>query len=96
MTPKEKAKELINKFNFETKQSEIINDIILGDISVKFKEHQLKKCALILCDEFVNDWIIRFDELKQEQKLNITIDQMIEKSKTVKFWQQVKQEILNL
>lgn len=56
MTPKEKAKELVDKFKFETKQSEIINDIILGDVSVIFKHHKAKECALIAI-EFARDFI---------------------------------------
>ena len=50
MTPKEKAIELVDSFKFETKQSEIINDIILGDISVIFQHHKAKQCALIAVD----------------------------------------------
>ncbi len=53
MTPKEKAKELIEKFKFETKKSEIINDIILGDISVIFQHHKAKQCALISIDQLM-------------------------------------------
>lgn len=70
MTPKEKAKELVEKFKFETKQSEIINDIILGDVSVIFQHHKAKQCALIAVDEiiehcnYVNKWY--WEEVKQE------------------------------
>jgi hypothetical protein len=53
MTPKEKAKELVENFKFDTKQSEIINEIILGDISVIFQHHKAKQCALIAVDEMI-------------------------------------------
>jgi hypothetical protein len=53
MTPKEKAEELIEKFKFETKRSEIINDILLGDISVVFKHYKAKQCAIIAVDEII-------------------------------------------
>ena len=50
ITPKEKAKELVEIFKFETKESEITNDIILGSLSVIFKHHKAKQCALIAVD----------------------------------------------
>lgn len=53
MTPKEKVLELVEKFKFETKQSEIINDIILGDVSIIFQHHKAKQCALIAVDEIL-------------------------------------------
>ena len=58
MTPKEKAKELVNKFQFETKESEILNRIIIGDISVRFSMHMAKKSALIAVEEIIKaiDW----------------------------------------
>jgi hypothetical protein len=54
MTPKEKAEELVEKFKFETKRSEIVNDLLLGDISVVFKHYKAKQCALIAVDEILN------------------------------------------
>ena len=76
MTPKEKAKQLVEFFKFETKQSEIVNDIILGDISVIFQHHKAKQCALIALEisrEFITgDLNESFDktmylfEVKQE------------------------------
>ena len=81
MKPKEKALELVEKFKFETKQSEIINDIILGDVSVIFQHHKAKQCALIAVDEmldFRNNLYINEGSLAHEYLL------------------QVKQEIENL
>jgi hypothetical protein len=54
MTPKEKAYELVEKFKFETKRSEIVNDLLLGDISVVFKHFKAKQCALIAVDEMLD------------------------------------------
>jgi len=80
MTPKEKAKELVDKFKFETKQSEIINDIILGDISVIFQHHKAKQCALIAVDELI------IEKNKWENGSFYTS----------KYWDYVKQEIEKL
>jgi hypothetical protein len=54
MTPKEKAIELVEKFKFETTESEVLNRIIIGDISVSFKHHKAKQCALICVDEMID------------------------------------------
>ena len=80
MTAKEKAKELVDKFKFETKQSEIINDIILGDISVIFQHHKAKQCALIAVDELI------IEKNKWENGSFYTS----------KYWDYVKQEIEKL
>lgn len=53
MTPQEKAQELVNKFQFETKESELLNQIIIGDMSVRFSIHMAKICALIAVDECI-------------------------------------------
>jgi hypothetical protein len=78
MTPKEKAEELVEKFKFETKKSEIINDLLLGDISVVFKHYKSKQCALIAVDEI----------LLHEKNNHSELDKISE------YWQEVKQEIL--
>lgn len=85
MIAKEKAKELVEKFKFETKQSEIINDIILGDVSVIFQHHKAKQCALIAVDEILNaldsERIIYGSEYRFEENT---------------YWEEVKQEIEKL
>jgi len=53
MSAKEKAIELVEKFKFETTESEVLNRIIIGDISVSFKHHKAKQCALICIDEMI-------------------------------------------
>lgn len=63
MTAVEKAKELVEKFKFETKQSEIMNDIILGDVSVIFQHHKAKQCALIAVDEILKVAFYSTDEI---------------------------------
>ena len=47
MTPQERAFDLVEKFKFETLESEVLDRIIIGDIAVSFKHHMAKKCALI-------------------------------------------------
>jgi hypothetical protein len=81
MTPKEKAEELVEKFKFETKRSEIINDILLGDISVIFKHYKAKQCAIIAADEIINSIVIT-DLTTAEYHFN--------------YWEKVKQEIEKL
>ena len=84
MTPKEKAEELVEKFKFETKRSEIINDILLGDISVIFKHYKAKQCALMAVDEVLWEIIKYADNSKEYVTEN------------AKFWNEVKQEIEKL
>jgi hypothetical protein len=84
MTPKEKAEELVDSFKFETKQSEIINDIILGDISVVFQHHKARQCALIAVDEILN------------AIENVFIPSVSKLNSTYRYWQEVKQEIEKL
>jgi hypothetical protein len=77
MTPKEKAEELLEKFKFETKRSEIINDILLGDISVIFKHHKAKQCALIAVDGMYD--IASENNNVQQMNYLVDIKQEIEK-----------------
>ena len=82
MTPKEKAIELVDSFKFETKQSEIINDIILGDISVIFQHHKAKQCVLIAVDEILKfTYSLKFG--------NALSDELY-------YWEEVKQQIEKL
>ena len=53
MTPKERAFDLVEKFKFETLESEVLDRIVIGDMSVSFKQHKAKKCALIAVDEII-------------------------------------------
>jgi hypothetical protein len=86
MTPKEKAEELVEKFKFETKRSEIVNDLLLGDISVVFKHYKAKQCALIAVDEIISS----------SPSLPILGDSGIygeDIELSTKYWEDVKQEI---
>ena len=83
ITTKEKAKELVEIFKFETKESEITNDIILGSLSVIFKHHKAKQCALIAVD-----MVIRCCKDYDEVHENYTTQ--------VDHWKEVKQEIEKL
>jgi hypothetical protein len=78
----EKAEELVEKFKFETKRSEIINDILLGDISVIFKHYKAKQCALISIDEQIS--------------LLLNMSPHMVFPKQVSYLQEVKQEIEKL
>ncbi len=72
MTPKEKAEELVRSFEaLETKADEIINDIMLGDLSVKFKREHCKKCALIAVEEVIINTLSEFRGYWQEVKQEI-------------------------
>jgi hypothetical protein len=47
MEPRQRAIILIEEFKFETKESKLLNSIVLGDLSLKFKQFKAKQCALI-------------------------------------------------
>lgn len=80
MTPKEKAQELIKSFmDLETSIDEVINDILLGSISIKYKEHHCKKCALIAVEEILN--------VAPEKGQGFDFIEI--------YWQEVKKEIEN-
>ena len=81
MGPKEKAIQLVEIFKFETKESEITNDIILGSLSVIFKHHKAKQCALIAVHKLIEQcWDYREIDLE----------------KSCDYWKEVKQEIEKL
>jgi len=81
MTPKEKAEELYNKYLIL-----IVDDIIDMKIIYGTLTHKLaKQSALIAVDE-----ILQFDN---KIHWSYTHDELIEKTKTIKFWAEVKQQI---
>lgn len=84
MTPKEKAFELYKMYN-----NILIEDIIdRRPTYLVMTIEMAKKSALIAVDE-----ILQF-----ENKINwsYTHDELIEKTKTIKFWVEVKQQIKKL
>jgi hypothetical protein len=73
----EKAEELVEKFKFETKRSEIINDILLGDISVMFKHYKAKQCAIIAVEEILE----QFEDKCTDSRYYYFVDVKIELEK---------------
>jgi hypothetical protein len=73
MTPKEKAKELINKYSSWVRDYDISKYSIINQ----------KECALIAVDEILNT-------------LSIEPIRVNNKYQTLKYWQEVKQEIEKL
>jgi hypothetical protein len=97
MTPKEKAEELVEKFKFETKRSEIVNDLLLGDISVVFKHYKAKQCALIAVDEIIKSKELNYLFTKDQINcMESTSDDRWIYEKFMKYWFAVKKEIKKL
>ena len=72
MTPKEKAKELFDKFHFVNSESV---ELVTGDYELLFSLHEsdAKECALIALDEILNVLnvidnfeMIYWEQVKQE------------------------------
>lgn len=86
MTPKEKAKELIEKFLPFANHSSLDRDMLWNHTGMEIKILNSKRCAIILCEEIVlnaksvGNWIWSA-EGKDELKTNAA------------YWQQVKTEI---
>lgn len=84
MTPQEKANELVAKMekNFQYFASR--------EIAIQH--------ALIAVDEIINVWINSFKELKEDETMEIkhSLNEMMELSHSMKYWNKVKQEIQKL
>lgn len=85
MTPKEKAKDLINKMN-------VIHYLKLRGknkdskgLPISMYDDQIKQCALIAVDEVINNI-----------PKNIKSEFEISSNPMIEFWQEVKQEIEDL
>jgi hypothetical protein len=80
MTPKEKAKELVDKYfkllNYE-----------FGDLVYSLSDKQPHQCALIVVDEIINT--LNHDIRDLDVRGNILLD-------LIKYWREVKQEIEKL
>jgi hypothetical protein len=84
MTPKEKAKELVSKFNFEhTGQTYILYQTV----------DESKRCALICCEEMIKEPRM-FDSEQVKYSDGSYARSYYEVPN--KFWQQVKNEIEKL
>lgn len=72
MTPQERALDLIEQFKFETKESELLERIVIGDMIFSFKEHAARKCALItvehclLTAKYMPETLDYWNKVKQE------------------------------
>ena len=64
MTPKEKAKELIDKFDVKYQY-----ELITGSFPVSMHDAVIKQCALICVDEIINCDSF-FETLEQGKKFN--------------------------
>jgi hypothetical protein len=80
LTPKEKAKELVDKYfkllNYE-----------FGDLVYSLSDKQPHQCALIVVDEIINT--LNHDIRDLDVRGNILLD-------LIKYWREVKQEIEKL
>jgi hypothetical protein len=81
MTPKEKAKELVDK--------------MYGDELVYMTECQAKQCALITVEEMITEVYNISHQYTAVYDIT-TMSYNYEESKELKFWKEVKQEIENL
>jgi len=82
MTAIEEAIELIESFKFETNSDEIVEDLLLGNLSVKFKHHKAKQCALIAVDKMID--------------MLMTMNKYMVFPQHVKYYQEVRKEIEKL
>jgi hypothetical protein len=86
MTPKEKAKELVDKYlnaDFNCKDC----DMPFCDMKcVRLHNYEAKECALIAVDEIINT--LNYDIRDIDVRGNILLD-------LIDYWNKVKQEIKN-
>lgn len=96
MTPQEKAKELVNKFNLVNSKN-YIDDNGLWDTEFVLTNDDAKECALIAVEEILNaeprcpsdvDW----DDVGGTHQYYYEA----QREEAEKFWQQVKKEIEKL
>jgi hypothetical protein len=87
MTPKEKAKELVDIF-YQTTPNEAWYNPPLGSLSMEYKSwEQAKQCALIAADEIINS--NPTSQLSDPFLGNRTYE-------NVNYWKDIKQEIEKL
>jgi len=91
MSVKEKAEELFNKYCLAIKTDETDSGYFTNVLYAK-------QCALIAVDEIINNWINNFKKLKKDETIEIkhSLDEMMQLSHSMKYWQEVKQEIEKL
>jgi hypothetical protein len=84
MTPKEKAKELIDKM-YDTQGPEY-----------GITEDEAKQCALIAVDEIIYSYPHTYDIEKDKTKDNEDVTIIMNVRSNIGYWQQVKEEINKL
>lgn len=90
MTPKEKAKELIEKFYKEISHGNIIE----AEYEELFLyQKSAKQCALICVEEQIKNAKGNRNEYVNSQSNPVAISYFVE---NIKYWQEVKQEIVDL
>ena len=85
MTAKEKAEDILDKcYGVE------VESVYFG-----VNHYLAKKFALIVVDEIINNWINNFKKLKEDETIEIkhSLNEMMELSHSMKYWNEVKQEI---
>ena len=88
MTPKEKAEDILDK----------CYEVEVESVYFGVNHYLAKKFALIVVDEIINNWINNFKKLKKDETIEIkhSLDEMMQLSHSMKYWQEVKQEIEKL
>ena len=84
-TPKEKAIELINKFNPHV-YCYVGSSFLTGDVSPRVMFRNAKNCALIALDEILNIGAAWFDPGANPE----------DKSSTIEYWESVQSEVKTL
>ena len=94
MTPKEKAEDLFWKYRPIIAGKQFVTGLVL----MSEAKELTKQCALIAVDEIINNWINNFKKLKKDETIEIkhSLDEMMQLSHSMKYWQEVKQEIEKL
>ena len=93
MTPKEKAKELVEKFKAPVYVSDAIHDTMFGDVGLALTQTQSKKYALIALESTQKE-LRKLLSTFQEAGESIDVIEHIEH--VIKDLQEVKQEIQKL
>jgi hypothetical protein len=97
MTPKEKAKEIFDKYYLKTKSG---MDKDFGWVCISLNKGMAKQCALIAVDEIIKS-MSRYDDLieedlKREFGIEFFSSELQNMDGDFRYWQQVKQEIEKL
>lgn len=92
MTPKEKAKELVGRFESFAYCSDGVNSMERQ----YQREDNAQQCALIAVDEIINAYPHSYEIEKEKTKNNEDITIITNIKSNIGYWQEVKQEIIKL